>query len=54
MNYVPAVSKEHLGYLFDVDVEAHARRRYRALPSPYLRPSQSGVGGVTAVLEIYC
>lgn len=43
MNYVPAVSKEHLGYLFDVDVEAHARRRYRALPSPHLRTSRIGV-----------
>jgi hypothetical protein len=45
MNYVPAVSKEHLGYLFDVDVQAHARRRYRALPSPDLRTSRIGVEG---------
>ena len=25
MNDVPAVGKEHLGYVLDVDVEAHAR-----------------------------
>jgi hypothetical protein len=43
MNYVPAVGKEHLRYLFDVDVEAHGRRRYRALPSPDLRASRNGV-----------
>ena len=36
VNYVPAVRKKDLGYVFDVDVEAHARGRYRALPSPIL------------------
>ena len=43
VNDVPAVGKEHLRYLFDVDVEAHGRRRYRALPSPDLRASRNGV-----------
>ena len=41
VNDVPAVGKEHLGYVFDVDVEAHARRRYRSLPSPDLRTSRN-------------
>ena len=29
VHHVPAVGQKHLGYVFDVDVEAHARRRYR-------------------------
>jgi hypothetical protein len=43
VNDVPAVGKEHLGYVFDVDVEAHARRRYRSLPSPDLRTSRNRI-----------
>jgi hypothetical protein len=50
VNYVPAVGKKHLGYVFDVDVEAHARRRYRTLPSPDLRASRNVVEAGTPSL----
>jgi len=43
VNDVPAVGKEHLGYVLDVDVEAHARRRYRSLPSPDQRTSRNRI-----------
>ena len=43
VNDVPAVGKEHLGHVFDVDVEAHARRRYRSLPSPNLNQPEAGI-----------
>ena len=50
VNDVPAVGKEHLGHVFDVDVEAHARRRYRSLPSPNLNQLMRTTRGSLSVV----